>query len=672
MLFLGALLLSCLQNVVAQRHDADLMSFVTLPEVRALKWEVTHHDREREAPGYWFVAPYGQISPENPTQKYQQYQVGPYIYDNDGMLVWAGPSLYDNRNAFDFRANLNMDGEPHLSFIVAWDNENGNDRGHGVIVDKHYQVEKEVLPLVDVHDFNMHEFNILDGGKTVLACVYRQVEVDLADFGRPNEKSWVVSGGFAEFDIETNQLLAQWNSLDHIALHESNMFHAWDGVLGAPGWDYVHANAVDKNAAGDYIISMRFTNTIYGVSGVDGNVMWRLGGLESDFTQDFTFSKQHDVKFVSSNGTHHVISFLNNASDERGNDENMSSVLHVELDTVAMTAHVVKRINRPDAGLTRLRGSAEVLPNGNIFIGWSERGYQSEHASNGDVLMTARFASTRYSTYRAYKSEFTGRPLTPPDVVASVYGTSSTDITTIMYVSWNGATDVAGWNFYAKAYDRGDSVFIGHANKTDFETMYIVDGYMDWITAEAVDRDGNSMMKSRIIRSDIPSNWQAVGFLGATSPSPDDPSLISAAYEQSKSHSTESTESSDTTDTTDSTDSTDSTDDTAETVIEDNTDTTEDTSSGSMDDMDMGDSSDSTSSSYSDAKEVAKAVNKAYEVIRGVGALLIFILVSCTVGGVGFACYRMFTSRKSRAYQHISSEEDLPTEEIHLRSQAQE
>lgn len=109
MIFSGGLLLLFIHNVVAQRHDADLMSFVTvgslsphvpaakkclnpdtddpvqLPEVRALKWEVHHHDRESLAPGYWFVAPYGQISPDHPTQKFQQYQVGPYIYDNDGV-----------------------------------------------------------------------------------------------------------------------------------------------------------------------------------------------------------------------------------------------------------------------------------------------------------------------------------------------------------------------------------------------------------------------------------------------------------------------------------------------------------------------------------------------------------------------------------------------------------
>ncbi|KAJ5286804.1 hypothetical protein N7478_002490 [Penicillium angulare] len=638
MLYLGALLLSCLHGVVAERLDADLMSFVTLPEVRALKWEVTHHDRERQAPGYWFVAPYGQISPEEATKKYQQYQVGPYIYDNDGILVWAGPTLFDNRNTFDFKANLNIDGDPHLSFIVIWDRENREDKGTGVIVDKHFQVEHTVTPPENMSDFNMHEFNILDGGKTAMACVYHSQEISLADQGRPDETSWVVTGGFAEFDLETNEVLAEWNSADWVSVAESKLFLATDNPAHDSGsaWDYVHANSVDKNEAGDYILSLRYTNTLYGISHDDGSIMWRLGGhgALSDFAQDFTFSKQHDVKFVSSNGTTHVISFLNNAGDERAADETMSSALYVELDTEAMTATVLKRFNRPDNGLTLLRGNTQTLPNGNTFVGWSERGYQSEHAPNGDVLMTAQFASSRYSTYRSYKSEFIGRPNTPPDVVASVYGTSNIDMTTIIHVSWNGATDVAGWNFYAQAYDRGGAVLIGHANKTDFETMYIVDGYMDWIVAEAVDKDGNSMMKSEVTRSDAPANWHSVGFQGANNPSPDDPSLLSAAYDKISSSSSDEHDDS------------------------------------MSDGMDMDHEAASDDSSYANAKEVAQSVYKAYEVIRGVGGLLIFILVSCSIGGVVYGIYRVVKRRKVRSYQHIASDDDLPMEEMDRRSRA--
>ena len=50
-----------------------------------MKWDVHYHDRARAEPGYWFVAPYGQIDPELATKKYQQYQVGPYIYDDNGV-----------------------------------------------------------------------------------------------------------------------------------------------------------------------------------------------------------------------------------------------------------------------------------------------------------------------------------------------------------------------------------------------------------------------------------------------------------------------------------------------------------------------------------------------------------------------------------------------------------
>ncbi|KAJ5782783.1 hypothetical protein N7457_004557 [Penicillium paradoxum] len=641
MMLRAAALLLLAGNVVAERNDADLMSFVTLPEVRALKWDIKHYDRERLAPGYWFVAPYGKIAPDEPTLKYQQYQVGPYIYDDNGVLIWAGAPLYDNHNVFDFKPVHNIDENPYLSFIVGWEYDESK-KGHGAIVNNRYEVKKEVQATSDVHDFNMHEFNIMDGGKTVLACTYRAQRINMTDFGRSKEESWITVGGFVELDIETNEVLVQWDTFDKIALHESNMFHAWDRpAIDSPGWDYVHINSVDKNEAGDYLISLRFTNTIYLISGLDGNIVWRLGGLESDFQQNFTFSKQHDVKFVSSNGTHHVISMLNNASDERGSDEKTSSALIVELDTGVdpMTAKVIQRINRPDSMLTKLRGNARVLPNGNVFVGWSEFGYSSEHAPNGDLLMTARFASERWSTYRSYKGEFTGRPAAPPDLVASVYGTKDDDMTTVIHVSWNGATDVVQWKFYAQAYDNGQSVLIGTTNKTDFETMFIADGFMDFVSAEAIDADGNVMHTSEITRTASPSDWKAAGWAGSDSgPNPDDPSIIVAANENTGSSSSQS----------------------GNVANGDKaTNLANSTSSGS---------GDHSSAQYADAKEVAQAVYKAYEVMRGIGGFLVFLLVGLTLGGAGYGLWKVIRARRISRYQHVPSEEGVPVEEIHLAS----
>lgn len=232
-----------------------------------------------------------------------------------------------------------------------------------------------------------------------------------------------------------------------------------------------------------------------------------------------------------------VISFLNNASDEGSQREDVSAALFVALDTTSrpMTARVVRRYERPDGGLTRLRGDVQLLSNGNIFVGWSQQGYHSEFTPNGTCVMEARFVSDWFSTYRAYKFHFVGRPTEPPVVKAFVYGSTTADLTTIVYVSWNGATEVAGWNFYARADSTGPSVFIGTATRTGFETMFVADGYMDWISADAVDAEGTILGTSDVVRTVVPEEWFAAGFHQL--PVPDDPAVVDADSSDSDSKS---------------------------------------------------------------------------------------------------------------------------------------
>lgn len=505
--------------------------------------------------------------------------------------------MFDNRNVFDFKAVDDMDdGKSHLSFILQHAYQDDADKGTGYILDSHYEPEFAVGVTNDLSAFNMHEFNVLPGGKTALACAYRSEYLSLGDLGRPDEYGWVQPGGFVEMDTTTGQVLFEWSSVGHIPIHESVKVNPWDGPAVAPGWGFVHVNSIDKNEAGDYLLSARFTNTIYLISGQDGHIIWRLGGKYSDFVQDFTFSKQHHAHFVESSPNRTVISFLNNASDELTAEEETSSALFVELltsrsststSTSPMTARVTRRQNRPDGSLTRLRGSVQPLPNNNVFIGWSERGYQSEHSPDGRTLMQASFASTRFSSYRSYKGAFTGRPNTPPDLVASVYAADEAAFMTILHVSWNGATDVASWAFYARPPSSSpqDSIplLIGNTTKTDFETLYIAEGYLDYISAEALDAQGNILGKSDIHRTTTPDNWRLAGFQGDSMPVPDDPAIL---YGHQK-----------------------------------------------ADGEDVPEAQDEEMKAEAKAAE-AKAMVKAFEMIRGVGGLLIFVLVVCSLGGI--------------------------------------
>jgi hypothetical protein len=271
-----------------------------------------------------------------------------------------------------------------------------------------------------------------------------------------------------------------------------------------------HSNSVDKNADGDYLLSSRYTDCIYKISGKDGHVMWRLGGKDSSFILDgFNFSKQHDARFLHENSTHTVLSFLDNAADPFSETSDYSSALIISLDTSAtpMIARVTRRWERPNRQLSRLRGNFQLLPSGNAFICWSENSYISEHSPDGEVLFEAKFKSHRFVTYRAYKFNFTGNPLEPPTLKAFVYGESPATSTTVLYVSWNGATEVKSWNFYRAE----DSILIGSKFKTGFETTYHSQGYQKEVYVEALAADGRLLGTSSIESTVLPAHWTSEG-----------------------------------------------------------------------------------------------------------------------------------------------------------------
>ena len=271
-------------------------------------------------------------------------------------------------------------------------------------------------------------------------------------------------------------------------------------------------NSVDKNAEGDYLISARYTSCIYKISGKDGSIIWRLGGPESDFELvGFNFSSQHHARFWKENGTTSIVSFLNNASDRsKSNNQtaNWSSAFLVTLDTTAMKATLTRSWDRPDQKLTRLRGAVQILPNTNVFVSWSDNGYTSEFSMDGELIQEAQFASKRFVDYRAYKFNFTARPVELPVLKALVYGASNSTITTAIYVSWNGATEVKSWRFYGIEDSSGrNPLLLGTAAKTGFETVLVVAGHVRWTFAEGVAANGKVLGRSTLQEGSVMFNW---------------------------------------------------------------------------------------------------------------------------------------------------------------------
>ena len=278
-------------------------------------------------------------------------------------------------------------------------------------------------------------------------------------------------------------------------------------------------NSIDKNSAGDYLVSSRFTDTIFKISGKTGQLEWRFegSGKMSSFIheQDFNFSRQHDAQWLEHSKEKEIISFFDNASDGINKTSPYSSVLIVELDKTSTpwVARVLKRWVRPDKSLSHLRGNAQFLKSGNLFTCWSDNSYLTEHSPDGELLMTAAFRSKRFVTYRGYKFNFTGTPNDPPVLKAAVYGTSLESSTTVSYVSWNGATEVSYWSFYNASNATGTAVHLGDKRRTGFETSVQTDGYAPFIYAEALAADGTVLGRTPTYEVEPLGDWRSASAL---------------------------------------------------------------------------------------------------------------------------------------------------------------
>lgn len=97
------------------------------------------------------------------------------------------------------------------------------------------------------------------------------------------------------------------------------------------------------------MITARYTDAVYKISGRDGHIMWSLGGTTSSFKlESFNFSRPHDARFVSSDATSETITLLDNGGCEESKTSDVSSALVIRLDKSSWVATVQKRWTRYD------------------------------------------------------------------------------------------------------------------------------------------------------------------------------------------------------------------------------------------------------------------------------------------------------------------------------------
>ncbi|EME49134.1 hypothetical protein DOTSEDRAFT_142820 [Dothistroma septosporum NZE10] len=488
-------------------HDEGLFSFVTHPEIRAPRWKVNITEPELVSPGYWFVAPFEFIDQKEPGNGW----VGPVIYDGHGELIWSGVEFSQNWDAIDFRVSR-IHGEDLITFLVQRE-------GDGYILDRTYEVREKIHVGTLGVDFNSHEFKFIDDGKRAIVMDEgrRDATSEQALAVGYNKSCIGLFNGFKELDTATWTPTFEWSSFEHISLKESSFLDGGAEKMCADlwGWDFVHLNSVDKDQNGDYYVSARHTDSIYKVSKDDGHIIWRLHGRQEPEGEwdmgDLSFSRQHNVRFRGFNGTHEIITILDNAKSEskqestHENSRGLTIALQVE-DRVARITQSIEHPYGPGSYAPR-RGNYQILPNDHVFIGWSEQATHSEHSADGKLLMDATMATEWLGSYRSYKFDFVGLPTRPPRAVSAAYAsTARNSTTTMVHLSWNGATEVDSWRLYKTTETGNPMIQIGSKSRTGFETAITWDGYASYVMAEAIDKTGRAVGRTEIVKTLDPPN----------------------------------------------------------------------------------------------------------------------------------------------------------------------
>ncbi|KPM39689.1 hypothetical protein AK830_g6883 [Neonectria ditissima] len=432
--------------------------------------------------GYIFIEPRG-LYVETP---------GPVILDNAGNLVWM-QTIWGQ--AMDLKVQR-FQGKDYITFWHGTDNGTFGE-GYYLMLDESYEVFKKVTP-VGQFTGDLHEFRITEND-TALMTIYHKQPADMSAFGIKD--GWIFDSIFQEIDLVTGSLLFEWRASDHFAISETLADLHGDGATSSKAFDFFHINSVDKDANGNYLISSRYMCAVAAISADDGAVLWQLGGKRNSF-EDLShgaatnFTWNHQAAWVDNS----TLTVFDNGSNGRTNTARFSRGLLVTLDTAAMTATLAQDYVSPYKVRAVSQGSVQILPNSNVLVGWGHVPAFTEFSHDGRVLCETHIGPIHLDlfswvkNYRTFKYPWVGRPKTLPDVAMRPKQKA-------LYVSWNGATEVAKWWIQSGPQPLGED-FRPHGvvGKTAFETkIQVPDDADEFIRIVALDKNDSILAVSKAV-----------------------------------------------------------------------------------------------------------------------------------------------------------------------------
>jgi hypothetical protein len=459
-----------------------VLHFVSRPDLTPPALTIAHHGATRASdPPYFILTPAGYplTGPGTP---------GLMILDRHGSIVWYSPNTGFPASKGMGRVDLKVQSYRGHPVLTWWEGriDKGVGYGRAVIADSSYATIATVNG-GDGLQADLHEF-VITPQDTALITAAQTVTADLSGFGGPKQGT-ALAGVVQEIDIPSGRVLFEWSSLDHVPVTDTYVSFA-GGTAAAP-FDYFHINAISIAPDGNLLISGRNTSTVYKVSRTTGQVIWQLGGKQSSFTMGSgaTFWFQHHVLPQGQD----TLSIFDDGGAPPVKEPQSRAIL-LTLDTGTMRATLARSYVHPAGLAAANQGSMQVLPDGEVLVGWGNLPYFSQFAADGTLLLDGQFPVADQS-YRAFTAAWTGHPADQPAAAARVNPAGGSAV----YASWNGATEVNTWTVLAGP-TASTLAKAGSQPRSGFETMIAVNSAGPYFAVTAQDAGGHVLGQSATVR----------------------------------------------------------------------------------------------------------------------------------------------------------------------------
>ena len=279
------------------------------------------------------------------------------ILDNLGEPIFFRKT---NGYAHDFKVQPSG----HLSYIEAL---SPNSQKTAYIMNNHYAIIDSFTS--ENYWMDNHEFQLLLNGNALLgARAYRTVDLSqIIEGGSPvaQVEDYIIQ----EIDQNKN-IVFEWNSADYFELTDAPHID-----LTSQHIYYVHANAIEIDTDGNILLSSRHMDEITKIDRQTGDIIWRLGGVNNEFTflndsLDFQhsiptpFCYQHDIRRLT-NGN---ITIYDNGNYKH---PKYSRMVEYQLDELNMTATLTWEYRDSLFNYSPWMGNVQRLQNENIIGAWN-------------------------------------------------------------------------------------------------------------------------------------------------------------------------------------------------------------------------------------------------------------------------------------------------------------